>query len=97
MLDKGYRSLYVPHATENRYRKELRIWDPNYGDTIQMKIHAIKKGNSFWWRMPTKEEKQEEIRSSISSNSHPSEIRKEEELKIAGADEDVFLDILSRI
>lgn len=20
MLDKGYRSLYVPHATENRYR-----------------------------------------------------------------------------
>ncbi len=29
MLDKGYRSLYVPHATENRYRIEMinrQVW-----------------------------------------------------------------------
>jgi len=31
------------------------------------------------------------------NDSHPSENRKKEELKMAGTDEDIFLDILSRI
>ena len=47
MLDKGYRSLYVPHATENRYRLYDQFGDALFLENIREFLGVLGQKNSL--------------------------------------------------